>query len=367
MFRFADLESNVLAAPRSGDTTVDALLGIGNAWTYLAPATDNALNYTFSITANTEADAGALQAFNTTQQAATRQLMAYLGDVTGIGFVETGDGNAAHLHFAVKTLAGDTAGLTKSNYTYAREDDNVVSLDEDAYLYLDADSVESSVAKPVAGSLGYHILLHEIGHALGLQHPVDADSLADFPGNSIMNYTLLGEIETTFLDYDLAALDFIYGGDGLGGVNFGSRSIVWEKTLTGTAGNDKLSGSGGADRIGGGAGSDKLTGGGGADLFVFDTLVAGSSDRIADFSVSQGDVLLFDGTVFAALAGGMTSDNVVIAAKAQAREPDHHLLLSTRGGKLFYDADGSGPGAAIQIAGIKGNLSVIDASHFAVA
>lgn len=96
--------------------------------------------------------------------------------------------------------------------------------------------------------------------------------------------------------------DFVRGGDG-------------DDTIAGFDGNDTISGGGGADAINagagndhvnagrgddsieGGEGSDVLKGGEGADTFFFRSLRldAGDVDYITDFSVGDGDSLVFSG------------------------------------------------------------------------
>lgn len=134
-----------------------------------------------------------------------------------------------------------------------------------------------------------------------------------------------------------------------------------DTTVTGTSGADTLLGGGGDDLISGGAGKDKLTGGDGADTFVFSTLKNGDTLTITDFS--DADVLQFDTGVFTQLVGA-TADNLVLGAKAL----DANDYLIYNAGKLYYDADGSGSGSAILIAGIKGTdykTLTIDDMHFA--
>jgi Ca2+-binding RTX toxin-like protein len=63
-------------------------------------------------------------------------------------------------------------------------------------------------------------------------------------------------------------------------------------SLLGQDGNDSIFASTGADTIAGGAGIDTLTGGDAADRFVFtaqDLTTQGQTDRITDFSRTQGD------------------------------------------------------------------------------
>jgi hypothetical protein len=83
-----------------------------------------------------------------------------------------------------------------------------------------------------------------------------------------MSYTHAGGPYQHYSPYDVAALDWLYGGDGLRGAlginsTSGGRYItgtngadIGEHALVGTASNDTLEGDGGNDRIDGGAGTD---------------------------------------------------------------------------------------------------------------
>ncbi len=133
--------------------------------------------------------------------------------------------------------------------------------------------------------------------------------------------------------------------------------------VIGTSANNKLTGTSGNDGLNGGAGVDKLTGGSGADSFIFDNIATGGADKIMDFKLSDGDVFAFDADVFTSIASGVTAENVVFSAKPKAVEEDDYLLFSTKG-KLYYDADGSGSGSAVLIAGVKGSFSGIDYQDF---
>lgn len=79
--------------------------------------------------------------------------------------------------------------------------------------------------------------------------------------------------------------------------------------LKGEGSNDTIQGRGGNDILDGGAGFDRLNGGSGADTFVFAN--DWGSDVIQDFSVTSGDVMLIDTSVFANFAAVManTADN----------------------------------------------------------
>ena len=63
--------------------------------------------------------------------------------------------------------------------------------------------------------------------------------------------------------------------------------------ILGGSGNDVLLGARGVDTLNGGRGNDVLIGGVDSDSFVFDTLFAGSTDAIIDFSAAEGENLIF--------------------------------------------------------------------------
>lgn len=126
--------------------------------------------------------------------------------------------------------------------------------------------------------------------------------------------------------------------------------------IYGLAGNDTLSGGNGADTLVGGAGNDILTGGAGADQFVFDTKpnATTNKDTITDF-VSGTDSLLFSKSVFTGLAsaplGALSADAFWSGAGVTAaHDATDRFVYNTSTGALYYDADGIGGSAAIQIA-----------------
>lgn len=150
------------------------------------------------------------------------------------------------------------------------------------------------------------------------------------------------------------------------------RGGLGNDTLKGLAGNDTLSGGVGNDRLFGGLGRDTLTGGAGKDAFVFDTKPASSNvDRIVDFSV-RDDSLYLDNAVFKALGkGGTVAKPVKLNAEffvigTKAIEADDHVIYNKATGRLYYDADGSGAKAAVQIATLAKNLKLTAADFFVV-
>lgn len=260
----------------SGLTHIDALLDGGPGWNFLTPAR-NVLNYTFSVAQGAESGnasiSGGLTAFNAAQQSACLSQLAYISQLTGIVFNAVSDGSAADLHFANTNIvsSASTSGLCSWEYGYSLNASNVVtSYTADAYVYLDNVEWSSANTTPNTGSSGYETLLHELGHALGLKHPFEGStalpSAQDNTANTLMSYTHSGGPYSTFSPYDIAALMWLYGGDGLGGALGSSSAGAY---IIGSAGADSISGTSGNDKLQGLAGNDSLNGGGGTDAALF--------------------------------------------------------------------------------------------------
>lgn len=120
--------------------------------------------------------------------------------------------------------------------------------------------------------------------------------------------------------------------------------------LVGNGGADVLQGQSGADTLSGGDGVDTLSGGAGADLFRFTSPTEGT-DRITDFTPSQGDELGFVATGFGRLSEGpLATSRFRASAGGQATTSTQRFLFDTTHGILRYDSDGTGPHAAIPLA-----------------
>lgn len=134
----------------------------------------------------------------------------------------------------------------------------------------------------------------------------------------------------------------------------------------GGGGKDTLNGGSGNDTLAGGAGKDKLEGGGGKDQFVFNTTPAKSNvDTIADFKHDQ-DKLALDDAIFAAI--GAKLDKAEFYAKSgasAAHDASDRIVYDSKSGKLYYDADGKGGAAAVQIATL-GDAPKLDAGDFLI-
>ena len=163
-----------------------------------------------------------------------------------------------------------------------------------------------------------------------------------------LNYTLGANLENLIL---LDSAGFIGKGNSLANVITGNDG---NNTLMGFAGDDTLIGGLGGDVLSGGLGKDILTGGSGRDFFVFDTAPSAANvDTVTDFNGSENDKIELSKAVFKGFAqeGALSADQFYAAAGATAaHDATDRVVYDTTSGKLYYDADGLGGAAAVQIA-----------------
>jgi Ca2+-binding RTX toxin-like protein len=159
-----------------------------------------------------------------------------------------------------------------------------------------------------------------------------------------------------------AAGDTLVGIENIGGSNANGDN------LTGNTFANTIYGYGGGDFIDGGAGNDLLNGGAGADFFVFDTALSAATnmDTIADFVIVD-DTFYLENAIFTALTtGGFLAANLFKNLTLNpVVDADDRILYNDTTGQVFYDADGSGAGAAVQFALLTG-APTITASDFLI-
>lgn len=128
-------------------------------------------------------------------------------------------------------------------------------------------------------------------------------------------------------------------------------------TLIGGAGVDRFDGGLGDDRLYGRGGRDILTGGTGRDVFVFDAKPGKKNlDTVRDFKTGQ-DKLWLDNAVFKKLGSGTEESPRQIkkgyfTLGTEAKDRNDYLIYNKNKGILYYDADGSGAGAKVEIANL---------------
>lgn len=153
------------------------------------------------------------------------------------------------------------------------------------------------------------------------------------------------------------------------------------ENLIGTAKNDNLRGNDywntinggtGDDYLYGGAGNDNLTGGRGYDTFVFNTGFsfggASNLDTIHDFVSTDDRIFLWSGIYTEAGTPGGKIETAAFRRNitGEAIDADDRIIFDSQLGRLYYDADGTGPIARQWFANIGGFQVGVDASDFYV-
>jgi serralysin len=241
---------------------------------------------------------------------------------------------------------------------------------------LDSGEATGDGIEGAGGGLGRDTLIGGAGkHSLGGDE--DADLISSGAGEDQIN----GGSGNDTLEGGADA-DFVTGGDGIDWALYRTSNAAVTVDLTATAATgghaeddvltgienligsrfaDTLSGDAGANVLGGGAGADRLTGRGGADAFLFSNkpVRSADADRIVDYAV-EADRVRGDRDAFAGLgpAGKLAADRFHVGANAA--DAEDRIVYDRATGGLFYDADGSGSGAAVRFATLAAGLNMTE-------
>jgi Ca2+-binding RTX toxin-like protein len=156
--------------------------------------------------------------------------------------------------------------------------------------------------------------------------------------------TLLGSYQNAVVDLG-GGNDIFTGGSGSDNVS----GQAGNDTILGLGGNDKLAGNDGNDTLIGGAGNDNLTGGSGQDFFTFNSPTGERTDSITDFNPAD-DTMAIDDVGFGGglVVGTLLETQFVLGTVAV--DASDRLIYNQSTGALFFDADGTGSAAQVQIA-----------------
>jgi Ca2+-binding RTX toxin-like protein len=142
----------------------------------------------------------------------------------------------------------------------------------------------------------------------------------------------------------------------IGTANIDGTGNALDNVLVGNHGDNVLDGLGGADL---------LVGHGGADMFLFSVRPNGGDvDRIADFSLVDDSIGL-DAAIFRAGPAGVLRAQAFYVGAA-AHDATDRIIYNSATGALYYDADGSGAGAAVQFAEVSAGLAMTNADFVIV-
>tara|TARA_E500000318_G_scaffold55728_1_gene51741 strand:- start:218 stop:1912 length:1695 start_codon:yes stop_codon:yes gene_type:complete len=294
---------------------------------------------------------------------AAREALSDWEAVSGLRFIEVEDNVGGDIRFGMDSALPDSEQYAGYAYRPIAPDSEFYEPNQ-RYGDVFTSQLYDYNLTPEVGNYGYYVLLHEIGHALGLKHPFEEPALAtafDDIRNTVMSYTFLAGLDeprpTDPAWLDIHAAQFLYGvpGSGSAGVtawgsdatelytapdgisrylaNGGDDWVLMgeaEDIVLGGDGDDTLSGAEASDRLYGGAGDDFLDGGTGDDGLNG----AGGDDLL----IGGGglDVASYDASILVDRSGGVWRDGGVLEFEGRdtldgvelLRMADHEVVLT---------------------------------------
>jgi hypothetical protein len=207
-----------VVSPLSGNSYIDSLVDPDRiTYNYELPQ-KGYIDYTFNTASNVANPSLVLQTMSASQQQDVTTALNYISGVTGIAFKQQAGPTADDLVFGMENSSDPSlAGVDYNTYKATEAGSSVSALTLDDTITINANNPLET--NPAPGTDGYLTILHEVGHALGLKHPFEGSVVlpasVDNTSYTVMSYDTIQPYATTYGPIDIAALNYLYGGDGL--------------------------------------------------------------------------------------------------------------------------------------------------------
>jgi serralysin len=182
------------------------------------------INFSFDTT-QASGTAGTTVEFNDLQKQCVRNMLSYVHDVTGINFNEVANGDSQNMDLVY--VFGDNAGSNPNGQTSRSWDfteypvvtynaaGQITELDVKDTIVLSSNY--APVQNTQVGAEGYQALLRSTASALGLVANANLPDSLNSDNQTLMAANFSGNNYSAYRPLDIAALNWLYGGDGLQG------------------------------------------------------------------------------------------------------------------------------------------------------
>jgi serralysin len=319
------------------------------AWGATASTSSSApttITYSFpqaGATYSYSGEVGGLLGLTVGQQTSVRSALASWSNVANINFVEVADNSAVvgDIRIAATTTIN---GVVELAHAYLPS-----STTQSGDVWL-ASGYQTGTLPMTQGTGGFHTLLHELGHSLGLAHPFgnffSSYNLPSATNNwqyTVMSYnSVSGAIPTTPMVYDILAIQSLYGANM--SYNVGNTTYTFDRNSTYY---QTIWDAGGVDTL-------VYTGGLAGEIGATFNLNAGSYSRAGRASASaavngQDNVGIAFGALIENATGGDADDTFYGNAAA-------NVLTGGGGSDIFV----GGGGADLLVGGTGNDFFIID-------